>query len=336
MPDFEKMSAIRKRHDRPMLKKANVVGVGVGYKETRGEATDQWALVVLVREKLPMDLLPKQDVIPKEVDGLVTDVKSVGRVVAYPSTTDRWRPAPGGVSVGHYAITAGTLGAVVRDASTQEQLILSNNHVLANSNDASIGDQIVQPGPVDGGRVPQDVIATLERFVPIKFQDSNGGNGGCAISKTIVSVLNALARLVGSGTRFGTRPSQTSNLMDAAIAKPSYDDVLKEEIYKVGTVQGTIAAEVGMDVKKCGRTTELTTGSITTLDTTIQVGYGGNRVATFEHQILTSDMSEPGDSGSLIVDNENRAVGLLFAGSDQVTVMSPIGTVMQELNFVFA
>ena len=67
----------------------------------------------------------------------------------------------GGVSIGHYAITAGTPGAFVKDKTTAETLILSNNHVMANSNDASIGDAILQPGPADGGKSPQDRIAAL-------------------------------------------------------------------------------------------------------------------------------------------------------------------------------
>ena len=59
------------------------------------------------------------------------------------------RPAPGGVSIGHKDITAGTLGMLVQDKETGEILILSNNHILANSNDAKIGDRIMQPGPHD-------------------------------------------------------------------------------------------------------------------------------------------------------------------------------------------
>ena len=57
----------------------------------------------------------------------------------------------------------------MRDAATGQRLILSNNHVLANSNDAQVGDTVVQPGSIDGGHAVSDKIAELERFVPIEF-----------------------------------------------------------------------------------------------------------------------------------------------------------------------
>ena len=86
-----------------------------------------------------------------------------------------------GISIGHYSITAGTFGAVVRDAATNARLILSNNHVLANSNSGSKGDTILQPGRYDGGKDPQDRIAELERFVTINWK---GGDGGGVVARS--------------------------------------------------------------------------------------------------------------------------------------------------------
>ncbi len=325
------MLKARKKNERNILTKANVLGMGVGLKETEGKLTEEPAIVVLVRNKIPVQVLPKQDIIPKTIDGIKSDVKEVGEVVALQSTTDRWRPAPGGVSAGHYAITAGTLGAWVRDAATSKPLILSNNHVMANSNDAQKGDPVLQPGPLDGGSRENDTIAELERFVQIRFPDGEENNG-CSISRAIIKTLNTVASWFGSATVFSASSSAPLNEVDAAVAKPLSEEMVKQEILKIGQVSGIEKAKVDMNVKKCGRTTEFTTGKITVLDTTIQVGYGSGRVATFEHQILTSGMSQGGDSGSLVVDEENRAVGLLFAGSDQVTVLNPIDTVMRLLN----
>src|SRR3546814_20460298 len=79
------------------------------------------------------------------------------------------RLARSGISIGHAAITAGTLGGLVRDRETGAVAILSNNHVLANSNQGTAGDAILQPGPADGGTDPGDRIATLARFVEIDF-----------------------------------------------------------------------------------------------------------------------------------------------------------------------
>jgi len=82
------------------------------------------------------------------------------------------RPAPGGVSVGHFAITAGILGCFARGRTAPRSnrvLIRSNNHVLANSNAGPVGANILQPGHFDGGQNPADRIAILEQLVPINF-----------------------------------------------------------------------------------------------------------------------------------------------------------------------
>lgn len=336
MPTQEELKRLREKHQKKMLKKKNVLGLGVGFKETKGEKTAELSLVVLVEKKEDASALSKKDLVPKEVDGVKTDVKVVGKIVAQKLRTSRWRPAPAGVSIGHYAITAGTLGAVVRDATNNELLILSNNHVMANSNDAREGDSIIQPGPADGGRTPQDRIADLKRFVKIIYKDGDGnGDGPCPLASTFAWLANLIAKLLGSKSRLTVTKQDVTNEIDAAVAKPVEDDVVKKELYEIGEVTGAAEPIVGMSVQKSGRTTSVTSGTIDAVDVTVEVGYGGNRVAKFEHQVLTNDMSDPGDSGSLIVDSERRAVGLLFAGSDEVTVFCPIQTVMEKLNIKF-
>ncbi len=336
MADVQHISGIRQSAQKHLLKKTNVVGLGVGFKETGGKKTADLSLSVLVKEKVDLQNLAKKEIVPKMVDGIPTDVIRVGKVVAYQLPTGRLRPAPPGASIGHYAITAGTFGAVVRDATTNELLILSNNHVLANSNDAHQGDAIIQPGAADGGREPQDRIADLLRFVTIQYKDGGGdGDGGgsqCPIARFIASLLNSFAKASGSQTRMVPVAGALINIVDAAVAKPWQDSAISDETLKIGKVSGTTEATIGMAVKKSGRTTGLTQGSITIVDATIEVGYGGNRTATYEHQLLSNDMSDPGDSGSLLVDSENRAVGLLFAGSDEVTVFNPIDAVLSALN----
>jgi len=132
------------------LEKPNVVGVGIGFKVKGGEKTDDLAVVALVENKMPLSALEANERLPIRVgmgvSSVPVDVLEVGRIDAL-SYTSRYRPAPGGVSIGHYKITAGTLGALVYDKITGEPLILSNNHVLANSNNANLGESILQPGP---------------------------------------------------------------------------------------------------------------------------------------------------------------------------------------------
>jgi hypothetical protein len=235
------------------------------------------------------------------------------------------------VSIGHYAITAGTLGCVVRDRRSGVRLILSNNHVLANSNNASPGDPILQPGPYDGGTQDQDMIARLERFINLQFTTAPGS---CGIAQVVADFLNWMASLAGSSHRldvFQFQP-QATNQVDAAVARPVGDSQVLDEILEIGTPSGTLPAALGMAVRKSGRTTGLTRGTVNVIAATVNVSYGAGQVATFENQIVAGPMSQGGDSGSLVLAGDSlRAVGLLFAGSEQATIFSPIDTVLEAL-----
>jgi hypothetical protein len=180
--------------------------------------------------------------------------------------------------------------------------ILSNNHVLADSNNASIGDPILQPGPFDGGVDPTDRIARLSRFIPITF--------------------NPPVPL-----------TQQKNLVDAAVAEGQFHD-LDREIFWTGYVRGwrrKANVTVGTTVQKTGRTTNYTTGRITTVNATVDVGFGGGRVARFIDQIVTTNISAGGDSGSLVTTLDDVAVGLLFAGSSVATIVNQIENVRSLL-----
>ncbi len=311
-----------------LLKKPNVVGVGVGYKETGGQRMTTLSVVCLVTKKTSK--LSPDEKIPYQVDGTLTDVLQVGEIKALQGNTGRYRPAPGGVSIGHFEITAGTLGVVVRDRSTGDRLILSNNHVLANSNDAEIGDAIIQPGSADGGNTATDTIAHLERFEPIRFTTEPGT---CSIANLYAEIGNLVATLLGSSQRVTTVTQQEAvNYIDAAVARPSNDGDVLDEILDIGTVNGVADGMLGMEVRKSGRTTGYTEGQINLIDATVNVSYGVGRTARFDGQMVAGPMSQGGDSGSLVVDkNSNQAVGLLFAGSNSSTIFSPIQKVLDTL-----
>jgi hypothetical protein len=313
------------------LAKKNVVGVGIGYKVSQGKQTDVPSVVAMVRRKESLFNLPPDDRIPAFAKGLIqTDVLEVGDIKAL-SYTNKERPAPGGVSIGHYRITAGTLGTVVRDANTGQVLILSNNHVLANSNEANLGDPILQPGPVDGGKLGRDEIGTLLRFVPIDF---NLDGGSCPWAELYADFGNAVAQVFNSQHRVKTYTfnPQAVNYVDAAVATPYSGSDLDPHIVNIGVVNGIVPAFLGQEVRKTGRTTEYTEGKIELVDATVQVQYGAGKIATFEKQLISGYMSKGGDSGSLLVEkNSLRAVGLLYAGSDQVTIYNPIQFVLDAL-----
>jgi hypothetical protein len=168
---------------RHIMAKKNVVGAGLGYKEVKARSTDEVSVVVLVDKKEPVGKLRKQDIVPMSYNNFLTDVVEVGKIRLLDSSDDdeerkkRLRPALPGSSIGHYLTTAGTFGALVRDQNSGEMLILSNNHVMANSSDgwdgrAHKGDAIYQPGPFDGGK-ETDVLARLEKFAPCAGRKAN-------------------------------------------------------------------------------------------------------------------------------------------------------------------
>jgi len=310
-----------------LLSKSNVVAVGVGRKRVGGERTDELAMVASVVCKMPEARLSAAQRIPARVAGTPTDVVATGPIVPLQSRTGRHRPAPGGVSIGHVAITAGTLGCLVwRDDAVH---ILSNNHVLANSNDAQAGDSIIQPGDADGGSDPSDRIARLTDFVPIAFDESDSD---CPTANTVAGTLNALAAAIGSQTRLRPyQPSPGENLVDAAIAEPVDPDDVVDEILEVGTIAGLAEGTLGMSLQKSGRTTGHTTGTIEQVDVTVQVDYGAGRRATFVDQLMAGAMSQGGDSGSVVLNDDDELVGLLFAGSTNTTIINRIQHVFRLL-----
>jgi hypothetical protein len=270
----------------------SILGIGYGAKQTSGASVDdELAVRVYVRAKLPRTRLSRAEMVPTSVNGVATDVVSVGDITAFA------RPTRCGVSCGHHAITAGTLGCLVRaNGGDGRHYILSNNHVLANANSAVVNDDVLEPGPLDGGTTP---IARLADFEPIDFAGSN--------------------------------------LIDAAIAEViDLADVLPE-ITIIGAVRPpTKHAAIYQSVRKHGRTTLHTVGVVMDVAADIKVRYG-THVAAFEDQIaiegVGGSFSQGGDSGSLIVDAVSRSpVGLLFAGGGATTFANWIDPVLERFN----
>ncbi len=237
------------------------------------------------------------------------DVRYVGRIVKHARLPlqSRRRPLIIGCSVGHYNITAGTLGCFVKTKSGDTR-ILSNNHVLADENAGKKGDAIIQPGQYDGGKKGADAVATLDRFIRLKKVGANLVD--CALA-TVKDGVNC----------------DVSNI---------------EGLGKLAGVSGDPVSE-GLKVHKAGRTTATTSGRVTAFELdNVVVGYDiGN--LRFDGQIEvegagTEPFSEGGDSGSLIVGDDREAVALLFAGGDQggsngkgLTYGTPIDVVLAAL-----
>ena len=232
------------------------------------------------------------------LEGLPVRTKQVGIIRAVQARTDKWRPSPGGVSIGHYATTAGTLGCSV--CKNGKKYILSNNHVLAESNDGIIGDDIYQPGPYDSGG-PDDKIGELYDYIPLVFNDS--GN---------------------------------PNYVDCALCKPTNESDVLDSIIDLDYPQGKKEAESSEQVTKSGRTTGTTEDEITEFSGLISIDYYGGRIGYFDDQIITGCMHEGGDSGSVLLNKDTKkVVGLLFAGSGVITIFNRATKVAEELEIDF-
>jgi len=268
---------------------SGVVGVGISVIKNT---------INVYVEKITDELI---SVIPKEIEGYKTEIIETGRFEALQTRREKWRPAPGGVSIGHPLITAGTFGTACIDNVSKKRAILSNNHVLANADSiqnsrANKGDATYQPGSYDGG-TSADTIANLERWV----------------------------KMDEAGT----------NTVDCAIAKPINDADLSDDVLEMGPITGMMNATEDLAVQKSGRTTELNTGTVSDVNATIDVNYGGKFVARFTDQIVTGNMASGGDSGSALCTMDNKIVGLLFAGSATRTIHCKIGNVADLLDIDF-
>lgn len=278
----------------------NIVGVALGENVVDGTPTGQLAVKVFVKEKLKASEVATEALVPASLGGVMTDVEAIGEQTAQMFTA-RLRPAPGGVSIGPCSqVLAGTLGCLV---TRQNQLfILSNNHVMASVNVGPLGVGICQPGRLDGGVCPQDIIARLTQFIPITF------SGQC-------------------------------NLVDGALARTSPNLVDRRTLRPGSGRQSLVAPHVNpvlnQQVQKSGRTTQYRRGIITAVNATVNVGYGAAGTARFCRQFIVRGtptiFSAPGDSGSLVTTfPQNHPVGLLFAGNSQAntTICNPIAAVL--------
>jgi len=334
---------VLRRNRMALLALDGVVSVGTGYKVTNGEKTPELSIIVSVEAKQSPLVLRAADVIPSQIGGIKTDVIAIGKQHAL-ENIDKMRPCPGGLTIGHEDITAGTLGCVVWQQG--KKMILSNCHVLANSNDAALGDPILQPGPHDGG-VAIDQIGRLHSYVPIVFSEDGGDipippelPTECNIANAITGYFNATAILLKRKTRLRAMvPNEGAvvqadkvNLIDAALCEPNDPADVLEEIIDIGRIVGSDIAILDMPLKKSGRTTGYTEDVVLQVDVTVKVQYGEGRVALFEDQIMAGPMSAGGDSGSAVLNDENRIVGLLYAGSDEVTIINRIENVFRLLD----
>jgi hypothetical protein len=248
-------------------------------------------------------------------------------VVPVPPQVNRQsKPIPLGVTGGNAQDTStsgsqsfccgGTLGSLVTRGGLL--YILSNNHVLARSDQGVVGESIVQPSLVDNRCSANGLTqaGTLSQFVNLETESAPRAD--CAMAEIITGAVDALGTIMqlGSEASGGLPTDGTPN------AGPG------------------VAPTVSRPVAKSGSATGITCGSILAIDTSVSVTYqkgcatGSTFDVLYTNQIdvTGTGFSGEGDSGSLIVTQDTAdPVGLLYGGSDTDTVANPVSDVLQHL-----
>jgi len=293
-----------------------VLGVGLSCDGAPGQPS----LVVYVEsqaneEQVRREIVDMMGVQAASSDDLSVEVVVTGPVEAYTSNRSKFRTAPAGVSVGHFTITAGTIGGWARGRGdrSRRQLMVSNNHVLADSNKGIFGDSIIQPGRADLGVSTADRIAILERFVPINFSAGAINFVDCATGWCWPNLVRREHAYHGGGST--------------------------AKFFKIGN--SVIEPSINMVVGKTGRTTDLKKGIILATGVSINVNFGSAGVAHFRDQFSVkstggTDFSAGGDSGSFVWQWDGRLtpVGLLFAGGGGTTFCNRMSRVVSALDIV--
>ena len=309
MSSIAELVAIKERVEAEYLARPGVNGIDVGYKVVGGVQTEEVAIRVHVEKKKAS--VPKAQLVPATIDGAVTDVLERNyqlQVVREPmdfsaqADTTHYATLQGGISIGPSRAIGGFVFAGTLGAIVTDN-VSGQKAAVTNFHVAC----------VDSGWHVGDR----------QVQPSRGDTGSVPGDE-----FGAILRAV------------LSSHVDGAVLSIDAGKTTAGTIVDIGTVNGTKPATLGMAVRKRGRTTGLTHGSVDGLSLTVSVDYGdglGVHTLTDQVSIATDTAQNPlfsdhGDSGSVIVDSTGAVVALLFAGAGTNTVGNPIASVLSELN----
>jgi hypothetical protein len=316
---------------RSWLRRPGVTAVDVGFKISGQKMTDDLAIRVHVTRKLPSVELAQSEVFndtgkknskvgkfPVDViegeygpsDAAVSEPTALDDLdeegVAALERTGVYDPLIGGISCGNPRVTAGTIGAIVYDRIRCKPMILSNWHVLAGASAAAIGEDILQPGRVDGGT---QVVASLKRMKLDSRMD--------AAVATLNRARSSTRDILGLGTISGIdAPSLGMNVIKSG----------RTTGITRGVIDG-VSLSVSINYGDPG---------VVAFSNQIRI------VPRAPWPAVDYEVSMGGDSGSVwLRESNNRAIGLHFAGetnplpSSENAICSPIGPIASELKFSF-
>ena len=314
-----------------------VTHVSVGLRQKAGHATDELCIRVYVREKRNPGDIPAAELIPAEIDGIATDVNTIG-TFEFQADNTRYRPIQGGAQITNRIIdvnaagtgtqlSRGTMGYIALDNTDNAELLLSNWHVLT-ANSGGPGDKVFQPAP---SSVPPVSLLNL----PLRPADDTDKIG--VIRRTVISnkVDGGIATIDVSSCCHCCGIHYTNEIPGLSVAgRPPGNTIVGDE-----------PAVGGMAVFKVGQMTGRTEGVVVDPNyPQFSITRGGTSYP-FTGQIAiqnvnsTLPFSAHGDSGSVIVSINNKIVGLLFADGTNVTVHGapqPFVTVANHISDVLA
>lgn len=286
----------------------NIVGIGKSIKKVDGKRTGEKCIQFMVKNKLTESELDSKDIIPKEIEGVKTDVVETGEFKAQDTDsylTEKHRPLFGSVSGTSWNRSACTLGLMVYYKGTTP-CVLSNAHCLAPTWDEDFSERqdTWQPSPSDDGTT-RDAVASLIDYVDIADEENEPYKVDAALA-TIYREQD-----YSSGYATGHPDENQVNFTR-----------------EIGSVQLTDT------VRNISRTTGFTEDEVDATDATASVSFSGLPGSVeFEDLIRTDeDVSEGGDSGSIWLNADGEIVGLHFAGGTAGSLMCKIGNVFDELD----
>ena len=303
----KKILDIASNHYKYLLNLENVISVGMGYKYINGNKTEELCIHVGVDRKIEERFISKNNIIPKTYMGIKTDVVNIGKLNFFNQTTfnddsnlsSKIRPLKGGYAI-ETELSEGTIGCIVSKQMRGKKtfFILSNNHVLTARENLNIGAPIFQPEEDENN---ENFVANLTTYVPFNYDDGSD--------------------------------DPLVNYVDCAIARINNSQLASNKIAIIGEIKGVSEPKLGLQIKKVGKSTGYTEGEIITIGQTVSSKIDEEKSVIFKNLIVANLKSSFGDSGSVIVNENNEVVGLLIGGdiAEETSTFSNIQEVLKRL-----
>lgn len=327
--------AIKERAAAQLLKIPHVTAVGLGGRETGGRSTGEIAIKVFVDRKKPAGDVPAEERIPAAFEGVPTDVLEMGSVrrtelvpgVTHPAgmlpDINPYDPLRGGVSLSvEGKVGIGTIGCILRDKADGSAIYaLTNHHVVAVKDKLSRSRRVSHPS----------------LFEDLVFKFTPGSAIGIVAEGVDEPIVDAAVVRLDPGTRWLPCVTQAGFLRGTHDL--TLDDVRNND-YNV--------RKRGAATKYTGGVIACIEGECLELSSETQIGKFVRKKNIFirPHPVPSDPVpqaffSYEGDSGSVLVNDNNEVVGLLY-GSDKGTnpttggygMALPIGSVLRRLKEV--